>query len=418
MANSDNAGPSDIHLPYPSDVWRQVRYDLFETKDVQDNPTYSYAWIADQGGHFSLGFLPSYLFSWIAMILWGYDFERNIWIAVGVFGIWVFKELNDLRLAWRNARRSQSDFKFNFYELLLNIGTAWLFFAMGSAVAALSFWNTTYAVLSLVPVALITVRVSYWWLRRKITFQQANLPYLYRLATFPNNIPKMPHVGMGLDEAVAFVTTMIDPESKADPESKTDSKAPWTGHLILSGVPDAGKSTLAVAVGTEFVFKLGLARYLSMVKLLQFSSPQKAPTSAVAPREMRVDEEFDDGRVLWRWDRVQLLIVDDVDDIARVQHDDKPNPTPEEVKAFNDRVKQVLEARFQDILEPLRTRPRTIWVCNNPVNPVGLKKILEDILGYKNMQIIHLEKTIEEVRAEKRLPCPTHVPSPEPTTTK
>jgi hypothetical protein len=411
MANSDDAGPSDIHLPYPSDVWRQVRYDLFETKDVQDNPTYSYAWVADQGGHFSLGFLPSYLFSWIATILWGSDFERNIWIAVGVFCIWIVKELNDLRLAWRNARRSKSDFKFNFYELLLNIGTAWLFFAMGSAVAALSFWNPTYAVLSLAPVALITVRVSYWWLRRKITFQQANLPYLYRLATFPNNLPKASPVGMGRDEAVAFITSLIDPESK------TDSKAPWTGHLILSGVADAGKSTLAVAIGTEFVFKLGLARYLSMVKLLQFSSPQKAPTSAVAPREMRVDEEFDDGRVLWRWDRVQLLIVDDVDDIARVGHEDK-NPTPEQIAAYNLRVKQVLEARFEDILEPLRTRPRTIWVCNNPVNPVGLKNILESILGYQNMQIIHLEKTIEEVRAEKHLPRPTRVPSAEPAPTK
>lgn len=408
MTELEGPGTSNIHLPGPRDVWRQVRYDLFETKDVQDTPTYSYAWIADQGGHFSLGFLPTYLFVWVVAVAgpWlGFEATRetNIWIAVGVFCIWVVKELNDLRLAWRNARRSQSDFKFNFYELLLNIGTAWLFFAMGSAVAALSFWKLEWALLSLVLVALITVRVSYWWLRRKITFQQANLPYLYRLATFPNNIPKDPKVGMGLDEARAFILKMIEPGGPVPgPEC--------SGHLILSGVPDAGKSTLAVAVGTEFVFKLGLCRYLSMVKLLQFASDRETGAAAANkggaadPRVVRpADEEFDDGRVLWRWDKVELLIVDDVDDIARVQHDGKANPTPEEVSAFNERVKEVLVRRFGSIIGPLKARPRTIWVCNYPVRPTALKKILEDLLGYRDIKIIDLEVSLPEARARKHL---------------
>lgn len=239
--------------------------------------------------------------------------------------------------------------------------------------------------------------MSYWWLRRKITFQQANLPYLYRLATFPNNIPKDPDVGMGKEEAQKFIAKMIDP-GQAVPDNEC------SGHLILTGVPNAGKSTLAVAIGTEFVFKLGLCRYLSMVKLLQFASDAQTggaeanKGAAAEPRAVRPIEEFNDGRTLWRWDNATLLIVDD---IARVQHDG--SHTPAEVAAFNQRVEEALRARFASILPRLMERPRTIWVCNRPVNPVALKAILEDLLGYKDMRIIDLKSSLQEARAKKGL---------------
>jgi hypothetical protein len=32
----------------------------------------------------------------------------------------------------------------------------------------------------------VSLAIGVWWLRRKIAFQQAGLPYLYRLANFPN----------------------------------------------------------------------------------------------------------------------------------------------------------------------------------------------------------------------------------------
>jgi hypothetical protein len=384
--------PDEDVLPDRCAVWRQVRYDLFETKDVQDTPTFSYTWIADQGGHFSLGFLPSYLFSWIIATLGGWlswDTQGwSVWIAVGVFLIWVVKELNDYRLAVRNARRSRSDFPFNRKELFLNIFTAWVFFAMGSAVAALSFINPLWALVSLAPFVVLTLVVGYWWLRRKITFQQANLPYLYRLATFPNNIPPSPKVGMGKEEAKTFIEQMITP----DPA--------WSGHLILSGVPDAGKSTLAVAIGTEFVFRLGLCRYLSMVKLLQFADD---PTPKAAPRAVRHTEEFHDGRVLWRWNKVDLLIIDDVDDVARVDHPMGPEATEAEKAAYRARVMQVLQTRFGSLVPDLRSRPRTIWVCNDPIPPAALRTILEQILGYQDVRIVNLEKTMKEVLAEKQI---------------
>lgn len=405
MGKPQTTAARDV-LPDRRAVWRQVRYDLFETKDVQDTPTFSYTWMADQGGHFSLGFLPTYLFAWIVAILgdrFGFDTDGwNVWLGLGVFGIWVIKEMNDFRLAVRNATRSRSDFRFNGRELFLNIGTAWLFFAMGSAVASLSFVRLDWALISLVPVVLITLGVGYWWLRRKITFQQSGLPYLYRLATFPNNIPvhppilEQPPTGMspeeakaflGLEEAKTFIGRMIVPGLD------------WGGHLILSGVPNAGKSSLAVGIGTEFVFELGLCRYLTLVKLLQFTSSNKAVQAG--SREVRHNEEFNDGRVLWRWDHVELLIVDDVDDIARVGHEE--DATPEQIEEYRRRVGEVLKQRFNSILGELQGRRRTLWVCNDPVNPLALKGLLEGILGYTDVKIIDLQKTLPQAMRDKGL---------------
>src|SRR5262249_44002899 len=152
----------------------------------------------------------------------------------------------------------------------------------------LLFVNPTWALLSLVPVALIIMVVGHWWLRRKIMFQWAALPYSYRLATFPNHIPKNPKVGMGGVEAKEFIRKMIDPARLVP-----DQEGECSGHLILSGGPNSGTSTLAVAIGTEFVFRYGLCRYLSMAELLQFASDREIGHAAAnkggdgAPREVR-----------------------------------------------------------------------------------------------------------------------------------
>ena len=34
-----------------SRIWRQIKWDLFETKDVQDAITASYVWLEDEAGH-------------------------------------------------------------------------------------------------------------------------------------------------------------------------------------------------------------------------------------------------------------------------------------------------------------------------------------------------------------------------------
>ena len=58
---------NEPHLPNLRDVLRQTYFDLLQTKDVQDNPTFTYTWLADQFGHFTLGFLPTFVISWVVV---------------------------------------------------------------------------------------------------------------------------------------------------------------------------------------------------------------------------------------------------------------------------------------------------------------------------------------------------------------
>jgi hypothetical protein len=195
---------------------------------------------------------------------------------------------------------------------------------------------------------------------------------------------------MGRNEAKGFIAQMIDPNPSADVQDH------WTGHLVLSGAPYAGKSSLAVAIATEFAFELGICRYLSLVKLLQFGVTSTGPQ----PRRMlREYEEFDDGRVLWRWDQVDLLIVDDVEDVARIEHHERP--TPEQAKEYNARIKQVLTQRLGPVLQHLAQIPRTIWVCNDPVNPLALKALLEETLGYRNVQSVNLVTSMADTHRDR-----------------
>src|SRR6185312_4243180 len=75
-------------------------------------------------------------------------------------------------------------------------------------------------------------------------------------------------------------------------------------HILLSGPLGAGKTSLAVGIGTEFAFSLGIGRYLTASKLVQ-----SLADTATVPDEIKMV----DGQMLWplRW--CELLIVDDLD---------------------------------------------------------------------------------------------------------
>jgi hypothetical protein len=169
--------------------WRriitQVGHDLYGTKDVQDAITASYVWLADQIGHLSLGLLPTLLLGWFWRLLcqcWGLSdrwfIVGCVAIALGFFVVWVVKEKQDYDDTFKRAIKR---FPFDSSDIKWNIKTALLYFGIGGLLALASFiglwWLIGALLLSLWPV----IRVACWWLRRKLPFQQAGLPYLYRL---------------------------------------------------------------------------------------------------------------------------------------------------------------------------------------------------------------------------------------------
>jgi hypothetical protein len=294
-------------------------------KDVQETPTVSYVWTADQFGHFGLGFQITFLLGWIAA--WaGYSTSTTLATMAGVnIAVWVIKEAFDYLRERKKAAAATSEFPFNGMEILWNIVTALFYIAAGAVVAGAAAFYPWRPIVVFLVLLVPAILIGIWWLRRKITFQQAGLPYLYRLANFPTPI--------GDATAVRYIQALYDP------------KTPDPMHLIISGPIGAGKTCLAVGIGTEFAFRLGIGRYTTLAKLVDIlSDTPSAPDAST---------EFNDGRVLWPWDRSQLLIIDDVDTVLR-----RLAPAEEdELNAFTTHVSRRLPMTLKD--------RRTVWVLSD-----------------------------------------------------
>jgi hypothetical protein len=272
---------------------------------VQDTPTATYSWVADQFGHFALGFEITFALSWV-FVLQGWDqLPTILWVPALILIGFSLKELSDYMTARSKATQSKSDFPFDNGEILWNMGTAVLYIGLGVAIAGPAVvlsrrWDSQPALalvplLLLIPVAVVAGLVGVWWLRRKITFQQAGLPMMYRLAIFPNYLGE----GAELKANIAYIDALIDP------------RQPSGRHLVIAGPPLAGKSSLATGVGTEFAFKEGIGRYTTLIKLLE-AEPVRNP-------ESDSPSEFQDGRILWPLQSADILIVDDVDYLSGFQ---------------------------------------------------------------------------------------------------
>ncbi|MCC7493371.1 MAG: hypothetical protein IT204_13535 [Fimbriimonadaceae bacterium] len=296
--------------PGPYEIAKQVYLDLFG-KDVQSNPTVSYTWVADQWGHLGLGFV-------LTVVLW-----RSLdWLvarpAVGlgdgarpsglllklacllVVAAFAAKEWGDFQREKAKKAESAGQFEIDWPLLWWNIVVAWFYIVVGAIWAVLLLGSTR---LSVAPTAIFLVLASlvmaYRWLQQKICFQQAGLPFLYRLSSFPSHLQLCS--GGCVNGAVCTVRRFADP----------DQAGAVRQHLVLSGPRGSGRTSLACGIATEFAFKLGAARYLTAGKLLELAAGA-ARTMTAAQWLTSGQQEFDDGRILWQWDRVDLLVVDDV----------------------------------------------------------------------------------------------------------
>jgi hypothetical protein len=342
-------GPK-VHLPGLIEVAKQASHDLFNTKDVQDTPTVSYAWMADQFGHFALGFEITYLLSWFALYLGWRDPRVFVGLAVAVVFVFVVKELIDYFSKRQQAIDANSIFKFNRGEILFNVWTAQAYISFGAGVAGAALARPTLGIIALLLGTPFALALGFWWLRRKITFQQAGLPYLYRLANFPNEIDR---------ETAEYIVEMTKP-------GPSSAASPIGRHLIITGVQKSGKSSLAIAIGTEFAFRMGIGLYTSLVQLLRSAMPDEDGRPG--------DPDFDTGRILWPWDQSDMLIIDDVDVVSDVIERSKLDATAE---------RQALEVRIDTLIAVTsRTNPeflktlkerRTVWVLCDADNPTLAK---------------------------------------------
>ena len=168
------------------DLLQQFWADAYG-KEVQSAATYSYMWLADQFGHICIGiilnFIATALCGWVMVRLgfadkWGYN--TGIWfgliIVVAVAAIWEWCAYNS------SVKQATGRFPLDSKLLGYNAFIAATYIALGGVLGFAFHLHFMPALLVGLLVAAVAIVLAPWWLRQKIIWQKASLPYLFRLA--------------------------------------------------------------------------------------------------------------------------------------------------------------------------------------------------------------------------------------------
>jgi hypothetical protein len=324
----------------PGEVWRQVVED-WTGKDVQSGYTLTYTWAANELGHFAIGLGLTPVFVWTAYLIQVIFFRPGhqslpfapspvlVWsIAAVHVGGWVLKEALDVRKERRQVGGSW--FVIDIREVRSDAFTAVAFIGYGAGVAGFlllqSPWSLAVVFWGLIP----TVLFGWYWLPSKLSFQRANIPTQLRLSSLERGISFGNDVKRRLE---SFCCPKTESLTSGDP-------APNADHIVIFGDCKSGKSAMAVAIATECAFNCRKTLYTTFQKFIHFTpqgsgdepgkpvanhfvrSPfyrvwrwfrslpnrtETAPATAALPKLVRVD-----GRELWHWEDVDVLVIDDV----------------------------------------------------------------------------------------------------------
>lgn len=258
----------------------QLKNDLWSKESVTGY-TYSYTWMANQLGHFSIGYVPTFLLITIAHILFG---QSYYFILLSLFPIilMLLKEYSDVLNEKKRDKNTPGVFPLNITELWQNALTAVWFTVVGSFVAASTYASMllgiNFVALPIVTLACLLVPsifIAKYWINKKICFQRSNLDFMYRLSYYPVDSVE------NIDKLLSFFKGEIN-------------------KITIVGPPRSGKTDLAVAIGTELTNSNLKVRYGDIFEFLENKDVDERVNVHVA-------------RLLWSWEEADVWIIDDCD---------------------------------------------------------------------------------------------------------
>jgi len=305
-----------------SQVFYQIVSDWFG-KDAQTDYTYSYVWMANQFGHFGLGFILSIFIFWILILL---NVPANMFIYVlagqGVF--WIFKEVRDYFVI---IKETYTCFVPDKLFIIKDLSTDVFFILYGSVVAYIGLGiSGLYGLLSFAAGLIPTLFLFVYWIKRKMYFQITAIPYYYRLSNFFGTLPK----------------EQVDGINRFVKKRKIDLPTDWQ-HILIFGPYNSGKTSLAIGIGTDFAVNLGYSRYMSFNKFLDLLN-------------LETEKVYEEGTKIVPWRKTELLIVDNVS----VGIDKQTAFNPELLRDA------ILNSKYKGQNITTLQNQKTIWVIGNP----------------------------------------------------
>jgi hypothetical protein len=189
--------------------------------------------------------------------------------------------------AYRSAvKQATGTFPLDTDLLRDNAIIAAVYMALGALLGLAFHLTVGPALLISAAVVVAAVLAAPRWLRQKIIWQKASIPYLFRLADAAPTISQ-PNADALLD----FIRDGAPP--------------PNPRQVVIGGPIGSGRTSMASGIGTEFAFKSHKVRYLSLDALLEFAAGATPPTSFP-------DDAGPATISYWKWCQSQVVIIDDV----------------------------------------------------------------------------------------------------------
>lgn len=268
-------------------ILSQLKKDLIG-KDVYRGTTQTYTLLANQFGHFSLGFIPTAII--YSYLQYGTNHREQLhwpWIIVAAF--WTVFELFHLQHAVvghrKRAHRKNGTafqpfpFKPAWSNIRLDTFTDIGFFCAGTLLAGYLFLHNRGLLCAFVAVFLLVQCLFGYWYKTKMYLQEANFPFHYRLSQW---------------------VLHIHPDNAADIQQFLNGPDKGS-HLLVLGDDVQEKASLCVGIATELAFRQRSCQYLTAMKLLPLFG-QQHPDSHHSLEQQS----------LWNWRQSSVLIIDDI----------------------------------------------------------------------------------------------------------
>ena len=374
-------GPSTPRIT-TKDLLHQFRVDVYG-KEVQTTAPYSYTWMADQVGHVCLGILISFaltLAASYALPLIGIEASWGALAGLLIGSIAV--SLYELRTYLSSVKEATDRFPLDRTSLRDNAVIAAAYMIIGVCVGFAFQQSAPWAVIGLIALIVLAIALAPPWLRQKIIWQKAALPYLFRLAD------AQPSIGV---EPAKQLQALIDKGAPPAPGTRPD-------QVIVGGPIGSGRTPIAAGIGTEFAFKKTKVRYLSLDTLLECAARSSNPHFVDDPGPANID--------YWHWSEAQVIIIDDIGPLIAAQE--------REQRANLEKFRKLLHNDLAAVKSVL-TRCHTVWVIGD-LCPDGESATVGDTLDQFARVIADFCKAEQDplVVELSEVPVPAHGARPKP----